>query len=57
MSHIKKAETVHPVLDIIKNRWSPRSFSEKPILILFIHFSSCYFLATNPGIKSRLHLF
>jgi nitroreductase len=31
MSHIKKAETVHPVLDIIKNRWSPRSFSEKPI--------------------------
>ena len=31
MSHIKKAETAHPVLEIIKNRWSPRSFSGKGI--------------------------
>lgn len=31
MSQIKKAETIHPVLEIIKNRWSPRSFSGKAI--------------------------
>jgi nitroreductase len=31
MSTIKKAVTQYPVLDIIKNRWSPRSFSEREI--------------------------
>lgn len=31
MSEIKKAQTQNPVLDIIKDRWSARSFSEKPI--------------------------
>lgn len=31
MSDIKKAVTNYPVLDIIKNRWSPRSFSEQVI--------------------------
>jgi nitroreductase len=28
---IKIAKTEHPVLDVIKNRWSARSFSDKPI--------------------------
>lgn len=31
MSQIKIATTEHDVLDIIKNRWSPRSFSDKVI--------------------------
>jgi nitroreductase len=31
MNTVKKAKTNYPVLDIIKNRWSPRSFSEKAI--------------------------
>jgi nitroreductase len=31
MNDIKRAITKYPVLDIIKNRWSPRSFSDKPI--------------------------
>lgn len=31
MNTIKKASTKYPVLDIIKNRWSPRSFSDKAI--------------------------
>ena len=31
MDTIKRAVTKYPVLDIIKNRWSPRSFSEKNI--------------------------
>lgn len=31
MNKIKKAATKYPVLDIIKNRWSPRSFADKPI--------------------------
>ncbi|MBE9464034.1 nitroreductase family protein [Dyadobacter subterraneus] len=31
MSHIKIANTEHDVLDLIKNRWSPRSFSDKVI--------------------------
>ncbi len=31
MNHIKRAITKYPVLDIIKNRWSPRSFSTKEI--------------------------
>lgn len=31
MSDVKKAKTKYPVLDIIKNRWSPRSFSDKEI--------------------------
>jgi nitroreductase len=31
MSTFKRAVTKYPVLDIIKNRWSPRSFSEKAI--------------------------
>jgi nitroreductase len=31
MSHIKIANTKHDVLDLIKNRWSPRSFSDKVI--------------------------
>src|SRR5437868_10637421 len=28
---IKIAETKHPVIDLIKQRWSARSFSDKPI--------------------------
>ena len=28
---IKIAKTEHPVIDLIKNRWSARSFSDKPI--------------------------
>jgi len=28
---IKTARTEYPVIDLIKNRWSPRSFAEKPI--------------------------
>ena len=31
MNNIKTASTKYPVLDIIKNRWSPRSFSGKAI--------------------------
>lgn len=31
MNDIKKAVTRYPVLDLIKNRWSPRSFSDKEI--------------------------
>ncbi len=31
MNDVKKAKTKYPVLDIIKNRWSPRSFSGKEI--------------------------
>ena len=31
MNDIKKAVTNYPVLDLIKNRWSPRSFSGKTI--------------------------
>lgn len=31
MSHIKIANTKHDVLDLIKNRWSPRSFSDQVI--------------------------
>ncbi|MEO6684826.1 MAG: nitroreductase family protein [Dyadobacter sp.] len=31
MNHIKIANTKHDVLDLIKNRWSPRSFSDKVI--------------------------
>lgn len=31
MSEIKKAQTTKPVLDIIKDRWSARSFSDKKI--------------------------
>ena len=28
---IKKAKTKHEVIELIKNRWSPRSFSDKDI--------------------------
>ncbi len=28
---IKKANTIHKVIELIKNRWSPRSFSDKDI--------------------------
>jgi len=28
---VKKAKTIHPVIDLIRNRWSPRSFSTEPI--------------------------
>jgi nitroreductase len=31
MNDIKRATTKYPVLDIIKNRWSPRSFYDKTI--------------------------
>lgn len=31
MTNIKIPSTDHPVMDLIKNRWSPRSFSEKEI--------------------------
>lgn len=31
MSTVKIAETYHPVIDLIKNRWSPRSFSSREI--------------------------
>ena len=31
MSQVKTAKTTYPVSEIIKNRWSPRSFSEQPI--------------------------
>lgn len=31
MSHIKIANTFHPVIDLIKNRWSPRSFFQEEI--------------------------
>jgi nitroreductase len=31
MNHIKIANTKHDVLDLIKNRWSPRSFSDQVI--------------------------
>ncbi|MDF2188184.1 nitroreductase family protein [Paraflavitalea sp. CAU 1676] len=31
MSTIKTANTQYPVIDLIKKRWSPRSFSNKPI--------------------------
>ena len=31
MNTIKRAATKYPVLDIIKNRWSPRSFADKAI--------------------------
>ena len=31
MSELKKATTTKPVLDLIKNRWSARSFSDKKI--------------------------
>lgn len=31
MNSIKIAHTSHPVLELIKNRWSARSFSDKPI--------------------------
>src|SRR5687768_10376659 len=31
MNTIKRAATEYPVLDLIRNRWSPRSFSEKNI--------------------------
>jgi nitroreductase len=31
MSGIKIANTQYPVIDLIKNRWSPRSFSAQPI--------------------------
>lgn len=37
MNTIKTAVTKYPVLDIIKNRWSPRSFSEKPITADAMH--------------------
>ena len=33
MNNIKKAATEYPVLEIIKNRWSPRSFSDKVISV------------------------
>jgi len=31
MLHIKTAQTEFPVLDIIKKRWSPRAFSDRPV--------------------------
>lgn len=31
MKTIKTAETFHPVIDLIKNRWSPRSFFQEEI--------------------------
>ena len=31
MNSLKTAHTKYPVLDLIKNRWSPRSFSKKAI--------------------------
>ncbi|MDB5255939.1 MAG: nitroreductase [Chitinophagaceae bacterium] len=31
MSNIKIANTFHPVIDLIKNRWSPRSFFQEEI--------------------------
>lgn len=31
MSTVKIAQTTHPVLDLIKNRWSPRSFMQEEI--------------------------
>jgi nitroreductase len=29
--HIKEAQTKHPVLDVIRQRWSARSFSHQPV--------------------------
>jgi nitroreductase len=47
----KIAETKYPVLDLIKNRWSARSFSEKPIeqkdLYTLIEAASWMFSANN----------
>jgi nitroreductase len=37
MNDLKKAKTKYPVLDIIKNRWSPRSFSDKKISAEELH--------------------
>ncbi len=31
MSHIKKATTALPVIDLIKSRWSPRAFADQPV--------------------------
>ncbi|MEE8445625.1 MAG: nitroreductase family protein, partial [Alphaproteobacteria bacterium] len=31
MSHARSAETAHPVLDVIRDRWSPRAFADKPV--------------------------
>jgi nitroreductase len=31
ITELKKAKTQYPLIDVIKNRWSPRSFSEKAI--------------------------
>lgn len=28
---LKETPTDHPVIDLIKNRWSPRSFAETPV--------------------------
>jgi len=37
MSHHKIASTQHDVIDLIKNRWSPRSFSAKELTEANIH--------------------
>lgn len=37
MSHIKRADTELPVLDLIKARWSPRAFADRPISETAMH--------------------
>jgi nitroreductase len=37
MSSVKIASTQNPVIDLIKNRWSPRSFSDKKIDATALH--------------------
>jgi len=37
MNQIKKAQTQHPVLEIIRDRWSARSFSDKAISEASMH--------------------
>ncbi|MCH5600080.1 nitroreductase family protein [Niabella ginsengisoli] len=37
MAHVKIAQTEFPVLDIIKERWSPRAFADKAITEQDIH--------------------
>lgn len=31
MSHARSAETAFPVLDVIRDRWSPRAFADRPV--------------------------
>lgn len=29
--HVKTADAAHPILDILRDRWSPRAFDERPV--------------------------